>query len=416
MTQPALSYFRKRRIASVIQAVAGTPETVTPATHGWRIFNGRSGIEIDAVEDNPDSNFFEGPDFAPANERGFIEGEARLVSPVQPGHATDGVPEVDVALRTGGLARTLNAASRLTDYTPVSDEFEIATHQWEQAGLYKQLADARTMLGDIVLEIGQRAKITGLRLQGDVSEFNDTDDLDDIVTSDAVGPVMRADNSRTTIVIDGGSPLVLWNKLHGLQLNAQMQTEEYTSHKETGFSDRTPQWRIRIAKTDLGDLNPRTVRQEGSIVEVTTLVWGTDGRYVELYTRGKLREMPEEDIDGKMGFALSGPTRVGPDGIDFRLRFGDRTFHINGVVADAPEDVVYDDGAGLSLSGEYTGPVTWAISAGALPTGLAINAATGAITGTPTAAATYNFTVTATDSTVGTPKVATQAFEVEITA
>ena len=38
------------------------------------------------------------------------------------------------------------------------------------------------------------------------------------------------------------------------------------------------------------------------------------------------------------------------------------------------------------------------MTAGALPAGLALNGGTGAITGTPTAAGPFTFTVTATDS------------------
>ncbi|HXN52595.1 MAG TPA: putative Ig domain-containing protein [Candidatus Acidoferrum sp.] len=45
-----------------------------------------------------------------------------------------------------------------------------------------------------------------------------------------------------------------------------------------------------------------------------------------------------------------------------------------------------------------TQPYTFTITVGALPAGLAINSATGAITGTPSAAATSNFTVHVTDS------------------
>jgi subtilisin family serine protease len=45
----------------------------------------------------------------------------------------------------------------------------------------------------------------------------------------------------------------------------------------------------------------------------------------------------------------------------------------------------------LSVAG--TAPITWSISSGSLPTGLSLNSSTGAISGTPTTAGTYNFTV-----------------------
>jgi uncharacterized repeat protein (TIGR03803 family) len=45
-----------------------------------------------------------------------------------------------------------------------------------------------------------------------------------------------------------------------------------------------------------------------------------------------------------------------------------------------------------------TPPYTWAISAGTLPAGLALNSTTGVIAGTPTASTTADFTVTVTDS------------------
>jgi hypothetical protein len=50
----------------------------------------------------------------------------------------------------------------------------------------------------------------------------------------------------------------------------------------------------------------------------------------------------------------------------------------------------------LNISGGKT-PITFAITDGALPAGLTINAATGQISGTPTGSGTYTFTVTATD-------------------
>jgi hypothetical protein len=44
-------------------------------------------------------------------------------------------------------------------------------------------------------------------------------------------------------------------------------------------------------------------------------------------------------------------------------------------------------------------PYTWAITSGSLPAGLTLNAATGVISGTPTAPGTSSFTVSCTDST-----------------
>jgi len=51
----------------------------------------------------------------------------------------------------------------------------------------------------------------------------------------------------------------------------------------------------------------------------------------------------------------------------------------------------------LSVSGG-TAPYTWSISSVALPTGLSLNAATGAITGVPSVGGTFTFTVQVVDS------------------
>jgi len=59
-------------------------------------------------------------------------------------------------------------------------------------------------------------------------------------------------------------------------------------------------------------------------------------------------------------------------------------------------------------------PVTWSVSAGALPAGLTLNASTGAITGSPTTAGTTTFTVMATDSTTPTAQTATKQLSIRV--
>jgi hypothetical protein len=72
-------------------------------------------------------------------------------------------------------------------------------------------------------------------------------------------------------------------------------------------------------------------------------------------------------------------------------------------------------GATLASTGGTT-PITWSVSKGSLPKGLALAAGTGAITGTPTASGTSSFTVTATDSSSPAPLTAKAAFTIAIAA
>jgi putative Ig domain-containing protein len=63
-----------------------------------------------------------------------------------------------------------------------------------------------------------------------------------------------------------------------------------------------------------------------------------------------------------------------------------------------------------------TTPYSWSISSGALPAGLTLAAATGSISGTPTASGSFSFTAKVTDSTSPTVQTATKAFNLTIAA
>jgi hypothetical protein len=77
----------------------------------------------------------------------------------------------------------------------------------------------------------------------------------------------------------------------------------------------------------------------------------------------------------------------------------------NGVVGTPYSETVAANGGAT--------PYAWSVSAGALPPGLALDAATGTIAGTPTTAGGYSFTVQAADSSIP-QKVASQPFDITI--
>ncbi len=71
--------------------------------------------------------------------------------------------------------------------------------------------------------------------------------------------------------------------------------------------------------------------------------------------------------------------------------------------------------AAITPASGGTAPYAYAVTAGALPGGLILNAATGAVTGTPSALGTFNFSITATDSSTGTgPYTATQSYSIVV--
>jgi len=65
----------------------------------------------------------------------------------------------------------------------------------------------------------------------------------------------------------------------------------------------------------------------------------------------------------------------------------------------------------LQASGGTT-PYTWSVTAGALPTGLTLNAATGQISGVPTTSGTSTFTLTVTDSATPTAQTKSKQFSI----
>lgn len=68
------------------------------------------------------------------------------------------------------------------------------------------------------------------------------------------------------------------------------------------------------------------------------------------------------------------------------------------ITSSAMSDPAYGVAYSHSCTATGSTPITWTIATGALPTGLSINAGTGAITGTPTASGAFTGTIRATNA------------------
>jgi hypothetical protein len=88
----------------------------------------------------------------------------------------------------------------------------------------------------------------------------------------------------------------------------------------------------------------------------------------------------------------------------------------NVTTASLPAGRVDSGYSAVLAADEGTTPYTWSLSAGSLPSGLHLNAQSGAIVGTPSAAGTFTFTVKVTDSSTPTQQSATGELSITVSA
>jgi hypothetical protein len=93
------------------------------------------------------------------------------------------------------------------------------------------------------------------------------------------------------------------------------------------------------------------------------------------------------------------------------VEFPDITTPLNITTTNLPDGTVGTAYNQTVAAEGGTPPYTWSITVGALPDGLALNTSTGAITGTPTVANTFNFTMQVQDAAMDTD---TQALSITI--
>lgn len=430
MTQPNLDFFKKRSVLLKVQAAEGTPESVSPSTDGFRLFDGQSQIDYDVIERPEDKPHLGHDDFSLGNGRVAISGLFELWAPAEPGQATNSDAWAAILLRPAGMTHSKSVSGALTRYNPISQDIPVITGHWYHTRELIKGNDIRVDISSLKMEIGQRfsgqAALLG-ELTSDVEESTPPS-----VTLPTKVPVVaskRNSRCRVRTLVRGGTPstdgtplawLATWSKMLQVDLGNSPAYNEYTDKSQTALG-RKATFTWRVAETDLtDDFNPEYVRRHGIFIELEWQLWESDtrvGLYSVLGCRGKIETVTRTDINGDKGWEIKGrclPSSAGND--ELFVGFGDNEFKLRGTLPNGTEEVVYT--GGLVASGDYVGTLAWAIESGALPTGLALNAGTGAVTGTPAdgEVGSYTVEISATDDTTPTPLVATKEVTFTIAA
>ncbi|MDR0994695.1 MAG: putative Ig domain-containing protein [Tannerella sp.] len=215
-------------------------------------------------------------------------------------------------------------------------------------------------------------------------------------------------------VLDTGStsPDVAAQTIHG-NLVAESSTWDEDS-KDVVLGDGN-QYELNVTPRELylyGTSDKATVKLT---TDHNSLAWS-----VIYSTSGKIAVSPESGT-GSATFTVSiDPSNTDASGTYyFRIRLNGTSISlpikVNYVNMRPPTSIspatLADGIVGIAhawvLSTDGDSPLSWSISSGSLPPGLGINAGTGAISGTPTAAGTYTFTVAVSNSAGSTSQAYT---------
>ncbi|HEY0465999.1 MAG TPA: hypothetical protein VGC79_17425 [Polyangiaceae bacterium] len=297
----------------------------TGGANGIMLFDGKSGTEVDQIERNIDRAYLGAYPFVIGNKRAFIEGDFELYPPATPGQASTSDADCGPLLLPAGTAITKDAGAKTSRYNPISAAIAISDAYWWHAGTHKQVLAARHVITQLGITIGDRFK-GHVRVQGDYTDVLEAA-LPAITLPSNVPVVATAANTTCKIdVLPIGSPLTVWAKSLTLDFGSTLAQKEYTTHKETGLSDRRPTWTLRLARTAKADFDPWAVRDAGTLLVASLRLTQAANLYSELGVRGQIEAINETEIDGDYGWELTGraiPSDAGGD--EFYVEFGDTT-------------------------------------------------------------------------------------------
>jgi|GEM_PF-922769 len=424
MTQPALQRFAKKVFLAKIETTENVAIALDPTVDALLLLNGAIATAYVTTERPIDRLFWTNNPFGVSNETVEVSADFELFSPTTPGVGSSlglGLCANDVLLKTAGLTSVFNAGAKTTKYNPISDAIPTATWGGYHADAHYVGLGARGDISSLKMMIG--AVFTGKgKWQGNYQPVTTGSPPTPTLYTNV--PVTSTyDNSEMYVTAPSsdspspGTELKLRAKSLEVVFGNALKSKEFTSYKTQSISDRKATFNFVVAKADLADFHPWTLRKAGTIINLRYRTYESgvfaqlNGLYSELGVRGQIEAITETNVDNDICWTITGRCVASNAGGDeLYVQSGDDTFGITGT---------YTGGASGAVSflpstvGRSTAPLVW--SATGLPAGVTISSSTGALSGTSTAGGPYAVVITATDANTTHAQVASKTFTVTYT-
>lgn len=321
-----LERFKNRALLLKVEATEGTDAAPAAGADAFQLMEGTSGLTSEKIERSIDRPFFTNDPFVNTNLRGFIEGGFEIVPP---GGVYDGttVASVDALLRIAGMAKTFIAATAgppatpaIVRYNPVSSAIASATAYFYHAGTLYKLTGARANVSSVSMEIGNYLRAQ-TRIEGSCQQVEEAALPGGLNYSKFTTPI--ANTTETMEMRING--FAVEGKSIGLDFGNSLQTAEHTEARVNRIRDRKASFTAMFYRPARGSLDPFALWKAGTIIPLFgTVTDPVSGLQTKMNIRGQIEEVRPQDIDGDLGYEITGRCVASDSGGDeFTFEFAD---------------------------------------------------------------------------------------------